>query len=100
LVYQIAFITAFQAVIVAFALGIYLAFSRILKPQNLFRTLMVVVFVLASSNVAITFLGVIPSIMRLWRPLGWVLVSTPTIVTLLFGMWRADLDRTSRPIAT
>jgi hypothetical protein len=61
---------------------------------------MVVVFVLASSKVAITFLGVIPSIMRLWRPLGWVLVSTPTIVALLLGMWSANLGRTSRPIAT
>jgi hypothetical protein len=71
LVYQIAFLTAFQFVIVAVALGAYLAFFRILKPQNLLRALMVVIVVLASSNVAMTFLSVL-SVMRLGL-LGWVL---------------------------
>jgi hypothetical protein len=100
LVYQIAFLTAFQFVIVAVALGAYLSFSRILNPQNLLRALMVVVIVLASSNVALTFLIDILSAMRLGLLFGWVLVFAPPIVALLLGMWRANLDRTSRPIST
>ena len=98
LVYQIAFLTAFQFVIVAVALGAYLAFFRILNPQNLLRALMVVIVVLASSNVAMTFLSVL-SVMRLGM-LGWVLSSKPTIAALLLGMWNANLGRTSRPIST
>ena len=99
LVYQIAFLTAFQFVIVAVALGAYLAFSRVLNPQNLLRSLMVVIVVLASGNVAMPFLGVILSVMRLGL-LGWMLVSTPTAVALILGMWNANLLRTSRPIST
>jgi hypothetical protein len=98
LVYQIAFLTAFQFVIVALALGAYLAFSRILNPQNLLRALMVVVVVLASGNVAMTFLSVL-SVMRLGL-LGWVLSSKPTIAALLLGMWNANLGCPSRPIST
>lgn len=96
LVYQIAFLTAFQFVIVAVALGSYLAFSRMLNPQTLLRAFMVVVFVLASGNVAITFLSVV---IRL-GPLEWVRVSTPTTVALLLGMWNANLGSTSRPVST
>jgi hypothetical protein len=98
LVYQISFLTAFQFVIVAVALGAYLAFSRILNPQNLLRALMVVVVVLASGNVAMTFLSVL-SVMRLGL-LGWVLSSKPTIAALLLGMWNANLGCPSRPIST
>jgi hypothetical protein len=99
LVYQIAFLTAFQFVIVAIALSAYLAFSRFLNPQSLLRSLMIVVVVLAGSNVAMPFLSVILSVMRLGL-LGWVLVSTPTTVALLLGIWNANLVRTSRPIST
>jgi hypothetical protein len=99
LVYQIAFLTAFQFVIVAVALGAYLAFSEMLNPQNLFRALMVVIVVLASGHVAMTFLSVILRVIRLGL-LGWMLVSTPTTVALLLGMWNANLARTSRPIST
>jgi hypothetical protein len=95
LVYQIAFLTAFQFVIVAVALGSYLA-SRMLNPQTLLRAFMVVVVVLASGNVAITFLSVV---IRL-GPLEWVRVSTPTTVALLLGMGNANLGSTSRPVST
>ena len=96
LVYQIAFLTAFQFVIVAVALGSYFAFSRMLNPQTLLRAFMVVVVVLASGNVAITFLSVV---IRL-GPLEWVRVSTPTTVALLLGMGNANLGSTSRPVST
>ena len=93
--YQIAFLTAFQFVIVAVALGSYLA-SRMLNPQTLLRAFMVVVVVLASGNVAITFLSVV---IRL-GPLEWVRVSTPATVALLLGMWNANLGSTSRHVST
>jgi hypothetical protein len=96
LVYQIAVLTAFQFVIVAVALGSYFAFSRMLNPQTLLRAFMVVVVVLASGNVAITFLSVV---IRL-GPLEWVRVSTPTTVALLLGMGNANLGSTSRPVST
>jgi hypothetical protein len=98
LVYQIAVLTASQFVIVAVALGSYFAFSRMLNPQTLLRAFMVVVVVLASGNVAMTFLSVI--LMRLGL-LGWMLVfCTPTTVALLLGMWNANLGSTSRPVST
>ena len=96
LVYQIAVLTAFQFVIVAVALGSYFAFSRMLNPQTLLRAFMVAVVVLASGNVAITFLSVV---IRL-GPLEWVRVSTPTTVALLLGMGNANLGSTSRPVST
>lgn len=95
LVYQIAFLTAFQFVIVAVALGSYLA-SRMLNPQTLLRAFMVAVVVLASGNVAIAFLSVV---IRL-GPLEWVRVSTPATVALLLGMWNANLGSTSRHAST
>jgi hypothetical protein len=105
LAYQIAFLTGFQAIVVAFALGAYLGFARILRAQNFLRALIVVVVVLASSNVAATFLGVPPSDIRVssyfvslvgW----WVLFSMPAIFALLLGMWQTNLgDDTSRPIS-
>jgi hypothetical protein len=95
LVYQIVFLTAFQFVIVAVALGSYLA-SRMLNPQTLLRAFMVVVVVLASGNVAIAFLSVV---IRL-GPLEWVRVSTPATVALLLGMWNANLGSTSRHVST
>ena len=97
LFYQMAFQTAFQGVIVALALGAYLAFSRILNLQNLLRALIVFVVVLASSNVAAVFvsgpLSAILSVIQLQPIAGWLLISTPTIVALLFGMWTAHLGR-------
>ena len=96
LVYQMAFQTVFQGVIVAFALGAYLGFSRIWKPHSL-RALMVVVVVLLSGNVALPFLTVALISMQLRLSVGWwVLVSTPAIA-LLFGIWQANRgDDTSR----
>jgi hypothetical protein len=99
LVYQIAFITVFQVVMVAFALGGYAAFFRILKPRNMLQALMVVFVVLASSNVALTFLSVIINVSRFGLLVGWVLVSTPTIGALLLGMWKTNPGATSRPIS-
>jgi len=89
LVCQIGFLTVFQALIVASALGAYLGFARILKPQNFLRALMLVVAVLASSNVAATFLSVLRRGVQL--PLWIGAISTPTIIiALLIGMWMAD----------
>lgn len=96
LVYQITFLTAFQAVFVASALGAYLAFAKILKAQNFLRALMVVVIVLASSNVVLlvvlTMSGIYPTQLV-------ALISTPTIIALLIGMWRANPGSTARPWA-
>lgn len=104
LVYQIAFLTAFQVVIVASALGAYIGFARILKVRNFLRAMIVVVLVLVSSNVAATFLGVPPSDIRvssysISQLAWWVLVSTPAMLALLLGMWQTDLaDNSSRSI--
>lgn len=99
LVYQIAFLTIFQAIIVASALIAYLAFARIFKAQNFFRALMGVVVVLAGSNVAATFLSVpLSDALRVIHlPLGWLLISTRTILALLIGMWKANQRTSARP---
>jgi len=98
LVYQMAFQTAFQGVIVAFALVAYLAFSRILNLQNLLRALMVVVVVMASSNVALPFLTAALSSMRLLPTFGWwALLSSSTMVALLLGIWIANLGDMPKP---
>jgi hypothetical protein len=91
LVYQMAFQTVFEGVIVAFALGAYLAFSRILNPQNLLRALIGAVVVLASGNLATTFLGAV--LIGVIPMVGWALITTTTIVALLCGMWSAHLGR-------
>lgn len=104
--YEIAFQTVFQAVIVAFALCAYFGFARILKVQNVSRALMVVVVVLASGNVAATFLNGPPStgnfrpIMNLLQLVMWALTSAPEILALtmalLIGMWMIDPHSTAR----
>lgn len=94
LVYQVAFLTAFQAIVVAFALGAYVGFARISKATNFIQALMLVVVVLASCNVAATLLS---SISRL---VWWVLVSTPAMFALLLGMRKANLVvASSRPVS-
>lgn len=103
LVYQIAFLTGFQAIVVAFALGAYHGFARILKPQNFLRALILVVLVLASSNLAATFLHLPPSDIRVSPDsvsrIGWcVFISMPAILALLIGMCIVDPGDTSRPI--
>jgi hypothetical protein len=102
LVYQIAFLTAFEAIVVAFAIGAYIGFARILEAQNSVRTFMVVVVVLASSNVAATFLGVLASdvlrVIHLPELSGWVLISSPTIIAMLIGMWKATPGSRARPM--
>jgi hypothetical protein len=85
MVYQIAFVTAFEAMIVAFALGAYLAFFRIWKPRKFLQALILVIAVLAIGNVAI--LGI---------PDWWVVLSIPSMVALLLGMWTANRGNTSR----
>ena len=105
LVYQIAFLTAFQAIVVAFAIGAYIGFARILKAQNFLLTLIVVVVVLASSNVAATFLSVPPSDIRVSsdfvsRVGWWVLVATPAMFALLLGMRQTNVGHdSSRPVS-
>lgn len=101
LVCQIAFLTAFQTVIAASAIVAYLAFFRLLQPAKLLRALIVTVGVLASSNLALTFLRVTPSVVSDASLVAWcVLVSTPAIFALLLGMWQANVgDDTSRPIS-
>lgn len=106
LVYQMAFLAAFQAVIVAFALVAYLVSFRILKPRKLLRALMVIVVVLASGDVALTFLvaspflGAILNVSQFRSAVGWVLLQTPPIFALLLGMWQANLgDDTSQHIS-
>lgn len=99
LVYQIAFLIAFQFMIVAVALAAYLAFSRVLNPQNLLRSLMIVVVVLTGGNVAMPFLSILLSVMRLGMLFGWMLVLAPPIVALLLGVWKANPENT-RPIST
>jgi hypothetical protein len=96
-VYQIAFLTAFESVTVALALGAYLAFSRVLNRQNLFGALVAVVAVLAISNVVLPFLIAILSPMRVGL-FGWVIVSAPLIIALIVGMWKAR-GGTSRPLS-
>lgn len=81
LVYQISFQTVFQAVIVAFALCAYFGFGGILKVQNVVRALTLVVVVLASGNVAATFLNGSPSAngfpfgMNLLQLVAWALMA-------------------------
>ena len=88
MVYQIAFVTVFEAMIVAFALGAYLAFFHIWKPRKFLQALILVIAVLAISNVAI--LGI---------PDWWVVLSIPSMVALLLGMWMANRDNSSRHAA-
>ena len=61
LVYQIGFVTAYQAVIVTLALTAYFAFSRTLRTRNLLRALMVVFVLLGSGNAVSPFLFVVLS---------------------------------------
>jgi hypothetical protein len=84
-VYDIAFVTAFEVMIVAFALGAYLAFFRIWKPRKFLQALILVIAVLAISNVAI--LGI---------PDWWVVLSIPSMIALLLSMWTANRGNTSR----
>jgi hypothetical protein len=83
-------------VIVAVALGAYLAFFGVLNPRNLVRALVVVVAMLAISNVVMPFLIAILNPMRVGL-FGWVIVSAPPTIALLLGMWNASLGMTSRP---
>lgn len=150
LVYQIAFLTIFQAVIVASALIAYLACFRIVNPGKVVRALILIVVVLASGNVASTLLGnrigttptdLVPSIPAscevkvtrefsrpvplTWSPedvsvaelmregqvkcrfilsgirfsyaFVWMLFSTPAMLALLIGIWKANQRSLARP---
>lgn len=106
LIYQVAFLTAFQAIVVAFALGAYVGFARISKATNFLRALMLVVVVLASCNVAAALLSVPPSDIRvssysISRVVWWVLVSTPAMFALLLGMRKTNVvGDSSHPVST
>lgn len=141
LVYQIAFLTIFQAVIVACALIAYLACFRIVNPGKVLRALILIVVVLASGNVASTLLGsristtptdLVPSIptscevkvtavaregvsavefmpegqvkcsfilsgIRFSYAFVWMLFSTPAMLALLIGIWKANQRNLARP---
>lgn len=103
LVYQIAFYTVFQTVIVAFALVAYVGLARIVKAQNLLGAFIAVAVVLAIGNVAAPFLSVplnvdILTLVRLPQLAECLLITTPTIVALLIGMWKAKVtDDVLRP---
>lgn len=92
LVYQIGFVTAYQAVIVTLALGTYFAFSRTLRTRNLLRALIVVFVALGSGNAALPFLFVALSSIGLRTVYGsFVLLAIPTLVAVLLGTWQANL---------
>jgi hypothetical protein len=107
-VYQIAFQTVFQAVIIVLALCAYFGFAQVFKVQNVSRALMLVVVALASGNVAATFLNGsplasgFPFVMNLLQLVAWVLMSGPEILglimALLVGMWMVDPRSTARPV--
>lgn len=95
LAYQIAFSTTFQAVIVVFALGVYLAFSRTLRLRHLLRASIVVCVVMGVGNAGLPFLAVALNSMGVRLTFGWfVLLSTPTMVALLLGIWKARQQKT------
>lgn len=140
LVYQIAFLTIFQAVFVASVLFVYLACFRIVNPRKMLRALILIVVVLASGNVASTLLGsristtptdLVPSIptscevkvttvargvsaeelmpegqvkcsfilsgIRFSYTFVWMLFSTPAMLALLIGIWKANQRSLARP---
>jgi len=92
IVYQIAFLTTFQAAIVAVALIAHLASYHQLRRRSLLRALPVVVFVLAISNVALPLLSGLLSGVE-W--FGWVLLSAPGAIALIFGNWKVTRSRGS-----
>ena len=85
-VYQIAFITAFQAATVWVALVAYLTVSRQLRRRNLLRVLRVVLVVLAISNVA---LPLVSGFLSSFQWFGWVVVSAPIGIAFIVGNWKA-----------
>ena len=91
-VYQIAFLTAFQAALVAVALIAHLTFSRQLRRRSFFEAWLIVVVVLAISNVALPLVSGVLSRVE-W--FGWVLVSAPAAIALILGNWRATRSRDS-----
>lgn len=135
LVYQIAFLTIFQAAIVASVLIAYLVYFRIVNPGKVLRALILIVVVLASGNVASTLLGnristapteLVPSIpascvVKITREgvsvaelmqegqvkcrfilsfsyvFVWMLFSTPAMLALLVGIWKANQRSLARP---
>jgi|SRR5215831_5937062 len=85
-IYQIAFVTTFEAATVWVALITYLAISRQLRRRNLLRAFLVVVVVLAISNVALPLMSGLLSNLE-W--FGWMVVSTPPAIAFILGNWKA-----------
>lgn len=85
-VYQIAFVTAFEAATVWAAVITCLAISHQLRLRNLLQAFPVVVVVLVISNVALPlFSGLLSNLQ--W--FGWVIVSTPPAIAFILGNWKA-----------
>jgi hypothetical protein len=84
-VYQVAFITTFQAATVWAALIAYLTFSRQLRGRNLLRVLLGVLVVLAISNLA---LPLVSGFLGSFYWFGWVVVSAPPAIAFIVGNWK------------
>lgn len=100
LLYQIAFLTAFQAATAATAIVLYLAFSRTLQPQRLLGALPVVVFVLVTSNVVCMFLGPVAGSIAHGLPVGWIFSSAPPTIALFLGKRKAGLAPKATPVSS
>lgn len=95
LLYQTAFLIAFQFAPIVVALVAYLAVSHRLLRGHLFSSLVLVSVVLTIGNVILPFLAVILSPMG-W--IGWMLVSTVPAIALLFGIGKARVGREPRSV--
>lgn len=84
--YQIAFITGFQAATVWAALIAYVTVSHQLRRRNLLPALLVVLVVLAISNLALPLVG---GLMSGFQWFGWVVVSAPAGIAFIVGNWKA-----------
>lgn len=85
-VYQIAFLTAFQAAGVSVALIAHMACSRQLHRRSLVRALPVAIVVIAIGNVALPLVSGFLSRVE-W--VGWIFVSAPPATALILGNWNA-----------
>lgn len=85
-VYQVAFVTAFEAATVWAALITYLSISHQLQRRNLLRALLIVLVVLEVSNMA---LPLVSGLLSGFQWFGWVVVSAPPAIALILGNWKA-----------
>lgn len=83
-VYQIDFITTFQAATVWAALLAYLKFARQLRRRNLLLALLGLLVVLATGNVA---LPLVSGFLGSFHWFRWVVVSAPPAIAFIVGNW-------------